>query len=464
MATTTTPRTLDEDKWSPARIIPTSGIGGQDEQERRATSALLAVLSVVPEFAKSVLGNLGAPAGTVTTFVEVRLDDGQGNISIPDGAIVVKRGKTRWACLVEVKTGAARLQVEQVDRYLDLCRSHQFDALLTISSEITPSPKDLPVALDGRKLRRTVVRHLSWWHLLTEAIVHREYRGIPDPEQAWILGELIAYLDNERSGASGFQDMGDQWTGVRDAARQGTLRASEPRVRAIAERWEQLLQYLALGLRQDLGRPVSVVTPRGSTLKDRLDAASKLLCDEGRLRSAIKVPDAVANLMIEADLRSRLMVTWAEVPLPQEGRPKTRITWLLRQLATAPDDVRLEAVYPNAREAVVVSLAQARETPEALLFPSDPKRQPRSVRVCIARELGTKRGRAPGSFVHATKSQSVSYYREILQSLSGWRPKAPKLPAGEEPEPYASEEPPPFSSANGRAPGEGRDPQQGDGS
>ena len=62
---------MAEDAWHQARLIPTSGIAGADEQERRATSAALAVMSVVKEFSKAVLGPLGAPAGVVETFVEV---------------------------------------------------------------------------------------------------------------------------------------------------------------------------------------------------------------------------------------------------------------------------------------------------------------------------------------------------------------------------------------------------------
>lgn len=40
-----------EDGWHEARLIPTSGIGGQEEQEKRATSSLLAVMRAVPESA-----------------------------------------------------------------------------------------------------------------------------------------------------------------------------------------------------------------------------------------------------------------------------------------------------------------------------------------------------------------------------------------------------------------------------
>ncbi len=35
-----------EDAWHVARLIPTTGIGGQDEQEERATSSLLAGFGV----------------------------------------------------------------------------------------------------------------------------------------------------------------------------------------------------------------------------------------------------------------------------------------------------------------------------------------------------------------------------------------------------------------------------------
>jgi hypothetical protein len=49
----------------------TSVINGAEEQERRATSALLAVMSAVREFGRAVTQPLGAPAGTLSTFIEV---------------------------------------------------------------------------------------------------------------------------------------------------------------------------------------------------------------------------------------------------------------------------------------------------------------------------------------------------------------------------------------------------------
>ena len=82
---------------------------------------------------------------------------------------------------------------------------------------------------------------------------------------------MIAYLDHEKSGASGFQDMGDKWVSVRNAAANGTLRASDREAREVAERWEQFIDYLALGLSQDLGRDVRPMRPRKQTSAARLD-------------------------------------------------------------------------------------------------------------------------------------------------------------------------------------------------
>src|SRR5882757_5362957 len=114
---------VDTETWHPARLIPTAGIRGQEEQEKRATSCLLAVMHAVPEFGHALLKELGAPKSPVIeTFAEVRFKDSVGKTVIPDGAIVCQRGKKRWICLVEVKTGAAALKDEQVGSYLDIAR------------------------------------------------------------------------------------------------------------------------------------------------------------------------------------------------------------------------------------------------------------------------------------------------------------------------------------------------------
>jgi hypothetical protein len=232
----------------------------------------------VPEFGHALLRELGAPKSPVIeTFAEVRFKDAAGKTVIPDGAIICRRGVKTWTRLVEVKTGAARLTDEQVASYLDVAREQSFDGVLTISTQITATSAESPVAVDGRKLRTTGLWHFSWWRVLTEAVVQQRYRGISDPDQEWVLRELIHYLSSDASGAVGFEDMGENWVTVRKAAHDGTLRAGDATARDVAERWEQFTNYLALSLSQELGASVTAHRPRGQTIGARLDETVRSL-------------------------------------------------------------------------------------------------------------------------------------------------------------------------------------------
>ncbi|WP_131785792.1 TerD family protein [Protofrankia symbiont of Coriaria ruscifolia] len=88
-----------EQGWQPARLFPVAGIGGAAEQERRVTSALLAVLGSVREFGRAVTTRFGAPAGQVETFIEVPFSRGDEPY-VPDGLIRATRGSAhglRWS-------------------------------------------------------------------------------------------------------------------------------------------------------------------------------------------------------------------------------------------------------------------------------------------------------------------------------------------------------------------------------
>jgi hypothetical protein len=450
------PRTCSKTAGTRRRLIPAVGIRGQDEQEKRATSSLLAVMRAVPEFGHALVGPLGAPKGRIATYAEVQLKDTTGKTHIPDGAVVVERGKTTWRCLVEVKTGNAELKPEQVNRYLDWARENRLDAGcgdLVRDGEgaacCGASARLPPVVVADPDLPRTP-RCRS-----TEAIVQHRHRGVSDPDQAWLLGELIAYLDDERSGASGFQDMGEAWIKVRNGAGDATLRASNPEVRDVAERWDQFVEYLCLGLGQDLGRDVRAVRPRKHTAAARLDANANALAERGLLEAAIRVPNAVGPLVVEADLRTRKVVTSVTVDAPGDGRPATRVSWLLRQLKEAPDGLVVEVNFANTKATAAALLSAAKEDPQTLLLPNDPKRPPRAFRLALSRPMGTKRGKGERSFVLETRKQAIGFYRDLVQNLRPWRAAPPKLPnePDEAPETPTSE-PPAFSATDAREPSE----------
>jgi hypothetical protein len=415
--------------WVAARLFSTSGIRGADEQERRAASALLAVMAAVPSFGRALIHDLSAPKGHISTYAETPFGLGDGKTCRPDGVIVTKRGSNEWRCLVEVKTGSGRIGGDQVNMYLDVARLHGFDGLLTVSNQIPGSARDLPFDVDRRRLRRVELRHLSWWQIVTAAVLLHRHRGVSDPDQAWILGELIEYLNHENSGATGFRDMGRAWSTVLGQAARDALRPNDSEVTAVCERWQQLVFFLCLGLTQELGRPVEPVRSKGRSA-ERLNEMSRSLASEGKLRTTIRVPDAIAPIDVEADLRVKSLSVGVMVDAPQDRRPLARINWLLRQLRDAPGDLEVETSFVNTRTTTGSTLSEAIENPRALLA-ADPQRQPRSFRVTWTRPMGTRRGRGSDSVVHETRQQLATFYRDLVQGLKPWQPRPPKLPQQE---------------------------------
>jgi hypothetical protein len=222
--------------------------------------------------------------------------------------------------------------------------------------------------------------------------------------------------------------MGQNWVSVRNAARDGTLRPGDERVQDVVDRWEQFVEYLCLGLSQDLGVQVLSAQSKSRDGQSWTDELLRRLEGEGILSSSFKVPGAVGPIEVEADLRARLTRVSVKVGAPKEGRPQTRINWMLRQLRKAPADLRIEVRFARTKESTALLLRDTLEDPKALLSPSDSKREPRSFTLSLARPLGTKRGKGERSFVLETRRQVVSFYGDLVEDLTDWRPKAPKLP------------------------------------
>jgi len=418
---------VSEESWHEARLIPTSGISGAEEQERRATSALLAVLTAVREFGRAITQPLGAPSGNVQAFIEVPFMLGEKRV-FPDGLIRVARGQKSWTALVEVKTGNNELGAEQLENYLDVARDNGFDALLTISNELPPAAGQHPTKVDKRKLRKVALHHLPWSQVLAEAVMQKEHRGVADPDQAWILGELIRYLEHPRSGALEFEDMGASWVPVRDGIRAGTLRASDKGAAEVAARFDALLRYASLRLGRSLGTEVVPVVSRKEAAEPTLRTVALVnsLVKEGRLAGAIRIPNAVAPLAIELDLRSNQVTCLVEVDAPREGRPTTRVNWLVRQLKNAPDSLRLEALVVHARGVSTAALLKdVREDASVLI--ADPKKELRSFRLALASPLGTKRGRGRGGVIDSVLDAVDAFYGDVLQHLKAWTAAPPRL-------------------------------------
>jgi hypothetical protein len=418
---------MAEESWHEARLIPTSGINGAEEQERRATSALLAVMTAVTEFGRALTKPLGAPAGRLEAYVEVPFQLRDQRL-FPDGLIRVSRGQKSWTALVEVKTGDNPLASAQIENYLDIAREQGFDAVLTISNEIPPVPGQHPTTVDKRKLRRVALHHLSWTKVLSEAVLQKEFRGVADPDQAWILGELIRYLEHPKSGAMEFSDMGEHWVPVRDAIKAGTLRANDKGLREVAARFDALLQFACLDLGRQLGTEVTPVLSR-KEMSDPTVRTQALVNDAitaGQFVGTIRIPKTVGNIVVTADVRAASVTCHVDVDAPRQGRPTTRVNWLLRQLKDAPAALRIEARAAHERGPGAADLlSNVREDPTLLI--ADPSRELRSFRIAFSTPMGLKRGRGRGSFIDAVLGAIDSFYTDVVQNLKAWSAAPPKM-------------------------------------
>lgn len=418
---------MSEEAWHQARLIPTSGINGAEEQERRATSALLAVMTSVKEYGRAITKQLGAPAGNIETFIEVPFELGDQRL-YPDGLIRVTRGKTQWTALVEVKTGTNELATQQLENYLDIARANGFDCVLTISNQIPGVIGHHPTPIDKRKLRKVDIHHMSWSQLLVEAVMQKEFRGVADPDQAWILGELIRYLEHPKSGALQFSDMGDTWVSVREGIASGTLRTNDKGLPEVVARWDALLQFASLELGRDLGQEVTPVLSRKEMSDPALRAQNltEQITGNGSLNGVIKIPHAAGTVVVTADVRSGQVTCHVDIAAPDDGRPATRVKWLTRQLAHASDSVRIEAFIAHGRGPGTAELLGAvRLDPTVLIL--DPKRELKTFRVATTAKLGSKRGRGRGAFIDSVLTAINDFYRDVVQHLKAWRAAPPKM-------------------------------------
>ena len=417
----------------PARLIPVTGISGTREAEARAASALLAVLTIVRPFSQALLTPTGATRdkrASVEAFTEVAYETSDGRTIRPDGLVRVSFGRrARFEALIEVKTGNAKLDAEQINAYWELARQHDHDCVITISNEIAPSPGVHPT--DGLRVKsnsKVQVHHMSWTMILAEAVKEHTHRGVEDPEQAWILNELIRYLEHPNSGALAFSDMGTNWTAVRDGAREGTLDRHDSAVVEVCQRWDQLLRFAALQLGAQIGSDVQEVIPKAhrTDSRQRSRAFVESICENGTLAGALRVPDTIADIAVTADLRARLVTTGVVFDAPRDRGGRARITWLTRQLRDTEGSLIIESYARGARAPTTATLEQLLQDPKIGL--SDTKKDPVRFRVLRRSEMGQGRRstRKPG-FIDGILDAITVFYGDVLQNLRAVTPPAPRL-------------------------------------
>ena len=415
-----------------ARLIP---VLPESKKEERATSVLLSILTCVDEFGRGLLTSVGAPIkkrSVIECYTEVCFDADRkgGSKSRPDGLVVIRNSSNVWSALVEAKIGSSDLKEDQVVHYMELAKEYNVDAVITISNQFVTRADHHPVSVPKKLLRHTALLHWSWTYILTEALIKEDAAEIADPDQAYILSELVRFLSDDRTGVQAFSQMPKDWPDVcKELALGRAITRSEGLEHVVAS-WQQLTGSMALSLSTSIGEAVTVYLPR-SHVKDpvaRDDHDARLLCEEGRFEDYFTVPNAADRIRVVADGRSKTISASMTVKAPTDKkRGSACVTWLRRQLSKCENtkDVWIEASWPGRTLPTRTTLEQLLESPDDILQ-DDGTRLPTAFEVTLVNDLAGKFGRSK-MFVEAAVELLPDFYELIGQHLEKWQPKPPQI-------------------------------------
>ncbi|MEU1467282.1 TerD family protein [Streptomyces sp. NPDC005761] len=406
----------ENDAWKAARLFPAPTLKSDREREVRATSVLLSVMAQVPEFGRRLTAAFGAPAGRMETFTEVSLPHGD-TPKRPDGVIRVERAGKLWTALVETKTNGNVLRSEQVQNYMDIAARRGYEAVITLSNDVALEGSPLvDVKTDGRRKHKVALRHLSWAEVAHQAHMLIRHEGVGNAAHAWLLQELLHYLQHENSGCHGFQNMGPSWVPVRNGIDTETLCQGDARAVEVVESWERLIRQVCLRLGGELGRKTLPVqrAQRGTTPQSRRAALADRLCEEGRLTAELRVEDSPGVITIVADLRTGKLRTSVEIPAPEGAYPLTSAKRLMRQLADAPADLHVETLL-DGRSGPRGTLERLRPEPGDML-PGDGSRIT-GFRLSLFKGMGVSRGNAESGFIRSVDDAVDRFHAHVIAHL-----------------------------------------------
>ncbi|MET9589576.1 TerD family protein [Streptomyces sp. NPDC006516] len=418
----TLPRTAkkslaDNDSWRTARLFPLSALKNDRERETRATSVLLSVMTQVPEFGRRLTAGFGAPAGRMETFTEVSLPHGD-TPRRPDGVIRVERAGKLWTALVETKTNGNALKPDQVQAYMDIAARRGYEAVITLSNDVALEGSPLvDVRIDGRRKHKVALWHLSWAEVAHQAQMLIRHEGVGNAAHAWLLQELLHYLQHEHSGCHGFQNMGAAWVPVRRGIDDETLCPGDPRATEVIESWERLVRQVCLRLGGEIGQKVLPVqrARRGSDPGARRAALADRLCSQGRLDAELRMEGTPGILAIAADLRTGKLRTSIEVPAPDQAYPLSRAKRLIRQLAAAPADLHIETLVEAEGAGPRGTLERLRPEPADLL-PKDGA-EITGFRLSLFKGMGNGRGNAESGFIRSVDEAVDRFHAQVIAQL-----------------------------------------------
>lgn len=419
-----------------ARLIP---VVADTNREQRTTSVVLAAMCGVYEFRRTVLGSIGrniSKQAQLHAWTEVALANGSrekeknAKRDRPDGLLVYRRGNTTWRALVEAKVGNAEIDDQQLQGYLQQARQHKIDAVITITNQFVALPTHPPVNLSKRPPKDVGLYHWSWTYLLTQATLLLDGEEVENPDQRFVLEEVVRYLSHDSSGISRFDRMNREWKDVVTKIKaNATLRQNSEEVEKTVSSWHQEQRDLSLLMSRKIGQNVALSLPLAhrQNPQKRLQNDSLKLVEHKKLTCTLRIPHAAADLEVAADLAKKTIICSMCLDAPTEKKTeRARVNWLRNQLRNIePDGFYIKATRPRKAENTQAPLAEVLESPNALSS-NTTRVIPTRFEVFYIADLADRFSRNK-VFVDMLEQTVPYFYEQAGQRLKAWVAPAPPI-------------------------------------
>jgi len=422
------------------RLIP---VGAESNKEVQVLSAFMATLPVIEGWLSAAFGSaLPVRVGKQTKIKccrEVKFDDPAFKDCRPDGLIVVSTGRTEWSALVEAKIKHGKLEQPQLEKYAQAAKKYGIDSLITISNEMASRPDHHPISLPKTLTNKVSLLHFSWASILTNAEILQEQTAVEDPEQSFILQELIKYLSHESSGIYRFEQMSSSWGEiVKQAVGLLPFAKSSEEVAQIVSDWIQESKDLSIRLSSLVNETVEVRHSRAA--KADINVLRKEITDglanNSVLETELDVPNSAGAINVCANLKTRQISVSMSLAAPKDKKSTSaRVNWLLRMLKDdEAGQLIIGATWPSRIENTHSTVAHLRADPNAIQCTNTKLAPVNFVVTLMVDNIKAFNGRK--TFITLLEESVETFYTLAGQNIKAWQPAPPKA----KPEKFSSDE------------------------
>lgn len=407
---------------SDARLIPLLKTG----DEMALTSILMSSIRLVKEFRYQLFKEIKLKrSGKAYYYTEVKFKDIDKDSRLDGLILIVVSGVIQDAVFIEVKNGKDLLKEGQIMKYYKLARAlNNVPKILTISNEFVADSSQSPISINNQS-KKISLYHFSWTYIktLAQLLLFDNDDNIDDEDQIEIMKEVMHYLDDERSGVSGFHRMSPGWKEVAEKVKsQQSLSDDKVLLDAITS-WYQEETDMTLMLSRKLGVLVKsdIENPKNKLKRD----IAKLKKDHS-LSTKLRVRGAVSDIKVSVDFERRTVAMSIDVTPPLNKGVIARVTWIKNQLEKIENQSFLEHLYIDADIKYTSNSIKYKYTNIDKFYEHDDIKN----KDIIGFNLGVIKSAKftqVSTFVKQIEDMLLDYYKIIVQDLKTWKKPAPKL-------------------------------------